>query len=83
MTIKYKSLKQFKEDHSLFFKNKPVGEKHNVHKGFLITTSYDWYNLEYVTKVWQVNDAGALLPVHYTDSVQSAKRHINTLLESL
>ena len=79
--VKYKSLKLFKNDHPLFFENKPSGEKHNVYKGFLITSRYDEYAKKYQSKVWQEDEVGTLIRIHIADSVKSAKNHIDTLVQ--
>lgn len=79
---KTKSLQQFKNDHPIFFSNKPNGEKHNVHKGFLITTSYDWYTECNVTKVWQeTGKEKTLLSIGKFSSVSSAKEYIDELVQ--
>ncbi len=81
-TRQTKSLKEFKQDHKLFFKNKPAGETHNVHRGFLITTAYDEYENKRISKVWQENEVGTLLVVYKSYSVDSAKRLIDEELNN-
>lgn len=76
-TNQTKSLKEFKRDHKLFFKNKPAGETHNVHKGFLITTAYEQYQQKSVTKVWSEKEVGVLVVLGYFTSVKDAKDWIN------
>ncbi len=77
-----KSLKEFKRDHKLFFQNKPSGETHNVHKGFLITTACDEYEKKQISKVWQENEVGVLIVIYRTHSVSLAKQWIDEELSS-
>lgn len=68
-----KSLKEFKRDHKTFFQNKLPGERYNVHKGYLITTAYDWYLDKTISKVWKENEVGTLLPIYKCEAVSEAK----------
>lgn len=76
MEIKYKNLKQFKQDHKTFFENKPTGERHNVYKGFLLTEANYPY-MGYQVKVWQENEVGVLIIFYRASSVDEAKNYID------